>query len=278
MPRDHALFRRHPLDGQVNVAGEVLPTPYHVYDGTMLFFGGTADGAVAAELLRNENLVPLLDDRGRALTAIWICDFADASLGPHHELQISLFASKRPMPPLASHPFAIFRALTAMPEARMVCHGLWNNTERVLRYNAEHLRLAARLCASDMQRAGDRWRFRFADQAGNTILAGEAPVVGRPSAALSWRLARHVGFIGLIRMLRSPFIHIPVVNTRSERAPENLVADTYSQAARQAIRYAGPEDHLIFGPSPYAPLGFSPDFVQQNDGLAFVYHRPRRDD
>lgn len=70
--------------------------------------------------------------------AVWMCDFTDANLGPHHELQISLFATSRPIPRLKPHPFAIFRALTMIAEARMVCHGLWNNTHRVVRYNAEH--------------------------------------------------------------------------------------------------------------------------------------------
>lgn len=30
----------------------------------------------------------------------------------------------------------------------MVCHGLWNDTLRVVRYNDEHLRLPARLTRS----------------------------------------------------------------------------------------------------------------------------------
>lgn len=275
MRSDHALFKTYPLDGQVTVGGESLTTPYHVYDGSMLFLGGTADAGAAAHLLANEGLTPLLDADGRALAAVWACDFTEANLGPHLELQISLFASVRPMPPLEPHPFRIFRALTAMPETRMVCHGLWNSTPRVVRYNAEHLGLNARLASGGFERSGGRVRFGFRDDAGGMIVDGDLGGAARQSPVVLWRILRHIGVRGLLRSARSPFIHVPVVNTRGPFAGENLVAHTYTRSDKQTIRPFDPQDRLRIGHPQYAPLNFAPDFVQQVDGVRFVYLRPQ---
>lgn len=95
--------------------GQAQGLPLHkamkllIYDGSMVFLGGTADAAVVSALLSNERLVPLLEANDRALTAVWVCDFTKANLGPHHELQLSLFATFRPLQRLNPHPFTIFR-------------------------------------------------------------------------------------------------------------------------------------------------------------------------
>lgn len=275
MRSKHALFERYPLDGQVTVDGEVLTTPYHIYDGSMVLVGGTADAAVAADLLSNERLVPILDQSGRALVAVWACDFTEANLGPHHELQISLFASFRPIEPLESHPFAILRALTVIPETRMVCHGLWNSTHRVGRYNAEHLGLNAHLSCSEIKKTSGRWLFRVGDEAGGTIAEGDLAVTARQSPAQLWQMLRHVGVQGAMQLIRSPFMHVPVVNTRSPFADENLVAHTYTRSDKQVVRRFGAQDRLVISHPLYTPLGFAPDFVQQIDGVRFVYLPPK---
>ena len=271
---NHPLFEKYPLDGQVVVAGEALTTPYHIHDGAMLFVGGTADAETASALLAGERLTPLLDTRGRALAAVWIGDFTEANLGPHLELQISLFAAFKPLPPLAAHPFAIFRALTAVPETRMVCHGLWNSTPRVVRYNAEHLQLDAHLALGGIER-GERWRFRFADEAGNPLATGDLAVAAKQQAAVSWALLRHIGWRGIWRMARSPFFTLPVVNTRSRFAADNRLAWTHTRADRQALRYFAAPDRLSLDCPRYAALDFAPAFVHLLDGLRFVYLRPQ---
>lgn len=271
----HALFERYPLDGQVTVDGEVLTTPYHIYDGSMVLVGGTADAEVASDLLSNDRLVPILDDSGRALAAVWACDFTDSNLGPHHELQISLFASFRPIQPLKAHPFAILRALTLVPETLMVCHGLWNSTQRVVRYNDEHLGLNAHVTASEIKRTGGRWRFYFADEAGGALVEGDLNVTTRQSPVQLWQMLQHMGIHGAMQLMRSPVMHVPVVNTRSPFADENLVAHTHTQSDKQIIRRFEAQDRLVIGHPLYAPLGFEPDFVQQVDGVRFVYLRPQ---
>lgn len=275
MKRKQSLFKHYPLDGQVTLAGEVLTTPYHIYDGVMLLIGGTVRAEAALDLLSREGLTPVLDDGGRALAAVWVCDFTETNLGPHHELQISLFAASRPIRPLKAHPFAIFRALTAVPEARMVCHGLWNSTQRVVRYNSEHLCLNAAFSPSGVRQGNGQIAFHFPDVVGNLIAEGTVRITrGQPMSVL-WQVIRHLGVGTMIRSARSPFIHIPVVNTRSDFSKQNLISHTYSRGEKQMIRRFDSQDSLVIGHPVYASLGFKPDFVQQINGVGFVYLRPQ---
>lgn len=275
MRSNHPIFKRYPLDGEISLCGETLSTPYHIYDGAMLLLGGTADAAVASKLLSDARMLPLLDENGRALAAVWVGDFTEASLGAHHELQISLFATARPIPRLTPHPFAILRALTVIPETRMVCHGLWNNTRRVVRYNAEHLRLDARFASSEIACASGQWQFRFNNEEGSMIAQGTLDMTVRQSATAMWQMIRHIGVQGLMRSIRSPFIHVPVTSTCSQFAGQDLVADTYTQSDRQVIRRFGSQDRLKISHPMYACLGFAADFVQQIQGVRFVYLRPQ---
>ncbi len=222
----------------------------------------------------NERLVPLLDANDRALMAVWVCDFTKANLGPHHELQISLFATFRPIQRLKPHPFTVFRTLLVIPETRMVCHGLWNSTHRVVRYNAEHLGLNAHFSFSGIEQTRGRWLFRFEDEAGGMIAEGDLGVTTRQSPAVMWQMLRSIGVYGLMQSARSPFNHVSVVNTRSQFADANLVAHTYMQSNKQVIRYVDSQDRLVISHPLYTSLGFAPDFVQQIDGVQFVYLRP----
>ncbi len=279
MRSNHPIFKRYPLDGEITLGGETLTTPYHVYDGAMLLLGGTADAAVASKLLSDVRMLPLLDENGRALVAVWVGDFTEANLGAHHELQISLFATgrpiPRPIPRLKPHPFAILRALTAIPETRMVCHGLWNSTRRVVRYNAEHLRLDARFASSEIATDNGHWQFRFNDEEGSMIAQGTFDMTARQSATAMWQMIRHIGVQGLLQSIRSPFIHVPVISPCGQFADPHLVAQTYTQSDRQVIRRSGSQDRLTISHPMYASLGFAADFVQQIEGVRFVYLRPQ---
>ena len=157
----------------------------------------------------------------------------------------------------------------------MVCHGLWNSTGRVVGYNAKHLGLDARLSVSEITRTGGRWQFHFGNGAGETLAEGDLAITARQSPAAMWQLLRHVGLRGSLQLMRSPFIHVPVVNIRSPYAAENLVAHTYTRSDNQVIRRFGLQDRLVIRHPLYAPLGFTPDFVQQVDGVRFVYLRPQ---
>ena len=275
---DHPLFAKYPLDGTVEVDGEPLSTPYHIYNGEIFLIGGIADAAAAATLLQGERLAPLLDTDGNALMALWVCDFTEANLGPHHELQISLFASPQPGPPVQRHPFAIHRLLALNPDTHMVCHGLWNNTARVVRYNQAHLGLDAHLSVSQIQYEdrGPRWVFCVDDaESGQPVAEGSLEAVARQPAAAMWATLRHLGLRGMSQAVRTQFVHVPVVNTRSAFAGDNYVAHTYTRSDRQIIRFFGGADRIDIRHPQYARLAFRPDFVQQNAGVRFVYLRPQ---
>ena len=283
----HRLFKKYPLDGQVTINGQQATTPYHIYDGQMVLIGGTAKAEVARELLKNERLTPILDTNGDALMAMWICDFTEANLGAHHELQISIFASVKPQAPVQAHPFAIFRLLVMNSDAMMVCHGLWNSTPLVVAYNREHLGLDAGLSISDIQTA-DHWRWFDVKDAttGEPLITGDLiepmnglkkwDYEGMPPKGKALRdMMRHMGFGGMMRAMRSPFVHVPVVNTISPVSNDNRVAHTYTKNDSQIVRYFVPtHDKLTIHHPRYAPLAFQPAFVQHNHEIRFVYLRP----
>lgn len=278
MRSNHGIFKRYPMDTQVMVAGKAYPSPYHIYDGSIAFIGGTADDIAAHKLLSDERLTPIVNQDGRALVAVWVCDFTESNLGPHHELQIAVFASFRPVPPVRSHPFAIYRALTRQVETRMVCHGLWNSTDNVVQYNCEHLGLNARLARSEISRGKERWSFKVTDDQIGLVAEGDLAAPVRSSAAEMWAMIRHIGIAGVIQFMRTPYIHVPVVNTRNRFAADNQVAHTYTQSDKQVIRFFSSQDRVMIQCPQYASLGFVPDFVQHSDGVRFVYLRPQPDD
>lgn len=269
------LFQRFPIDGSVIVAGLEATTPYHIYDGTMLSLGGTVDGEVATGLLAAEDLEPVLDTNGRALAAVWICDFAEANLDAHHELQISLFATRTKVQPLPANTFSFHRALRVIPDLMMVCHGLWNNTQRVVRYNSEHLLLNARLTRSNVDFSGERWTFEFRDADGGLIAEGSVPATRRQPSGAIWKIARQLGFRGVLDMLRAPFFEIPVVNTRRQDDTRNHVCTTYTACERPLIRSAAGKDIVVIVEPKYAELDFRISFVQVLNDIGFIFMRPR---
>lgn len=269
--RRHALFRRFPIDGSTQVDGQALPTPYHVYDGTLLMLGGTADGAAASARLAGSGLAPVLDTHGRALMAAWLGDFTAASLGPHQELQFSLFASTRPLPPVPAHPFAIHRLLTTCPEARMACAALWNTCPRVARYNADHLGLDAGLALGGLAQTGGRWHWRFAEPGGPLLSVGEIDALAAPSSTETWQLLRHLGARGLWRLAHTPTLCVPVAGLGQGHA---ATAFTYTHSRRQTVRRWTETDRIAIQDTRCQALGFAPACVQRIEGLRFVYLRP----
>lgn len=268
------LFQRFPLDGSVVIAGETVTTPYHIYDGTILSLGGTVDAEVAARFLAAEQLEPVLDADGRALAAIWICDFTEANLDAHHELQISLFATRHKVQPLRAGAFSYYRALSAIPDLMMVCHGLWNNTLRVVRYNRDHLRLNARLTKSEVDVSGDIWTFQFRDAGGALIAEGSAPATRRQLAGVIWNIACQMGLSGLLNLLRAPFFKVPVVNTRRQGETCNHVCTTYTVCEKPVIRAATDKDSITIWEPAYAELDFRVTFVQELKDIGFIFMRP----
>lgn len=279
MRQQHKLFKDHPLDGEFQLGHETVTTPYHIYNGAIFMIGGRANADAVNALLKDDHeLTPILDRDGNAFVAVWVCDFTEANLGAHHELQFSIFASFKPQEPVEPHPFAIYRLLMLNPEAMMVCHGLWNSTEKVVRYNQTHLGLNARVCTStiDIDRATRQSHFQFTDaESGQALLQGSftMPQIQPPGTLIE--MFRHLGMGGMMKTLRNPTIEVPVVNTVSPFAAENKIARTYTRSDGQlVVRYSDEIGAITIQHPAYQALQFQPDFVQNNNGVRFVYTRP----
>lgn len=213
MTQPAALFRKHPLDTTVEVNGESLPSPYHVYGGALACLSGTVAADIAADLLADEPFVPLSDATGRALSIVWVGDFTEASLGAHREVQISLLATPAPVPAVEANPLAVQRALFSVPGIVNVCHGLWNDTSRVVSFNREHLHLDAAEASIDITRGTDAWTFGAADVTSAPIVSGRFAAPGRPAGALGRSLVTLLGPKAMVRILISRTAKAKVANT-----------------------------------------------------------------
>lgn len=266
-----SLLNRFPADGTLLVDGEELTTPYRVCDGSMLMVAGTCDAGAAADALEPLGLHSVRTAEGRALAAVWVADFTEANLGPHGELQFSLFAAgARPEAPPAG-PLAFYEALARPELPLMVCHRLWNTTGRVVRYNDVHLGLEVGLAAGGLQRDG-AWRFAFADGEGRTLARGAVEVPARTSLADGWSLARTLGVRKLLRLGRGPS-SINVVSPRLSADGALQVSQTFTRAA-SVVRRWDDSDQLELAYPALAGLGFVPDLVTAFTGVEFVYLRP----
>lgn len=274
--RDHALFQRYPLTGNVALSTGEAPAPYHIYAGAGVFIGGTADLAAVERLLAPEHLRPLRTTAGQALMGVWVCDFREASLGPHHELQLSLFVAPGPVAPLPAHPLSLLTAMLTHPDLHMLCHGLWNNSPVVVAYNRERLSLNARLTDSRIGPAGRGLAFEFVDAADRTAIAHGALGPGRAGLRATLALGAQIGFGRAQRLNQQPWVPMRVVNPVGVRLPRNAVAEAFTKNDANAVRYWDPRtDALTISAAPYAALGFTPRFVQLMTGFKFVYLDPR---
>lgn len=276
-PREHALFQRYPLTGTATLTTGTVPTPYHIYAGYGLFMGGTADLTAVQRLLQPETVMPLQTAAGQAVMGVWLCDFSDASLGPHHELQFSLFVTRQPAPPLADHPLALLGAMLTRPDLQMLCHGLWNNTPTVVAYNRELLSLNAKLSVSTMACDAKQLTFAVADAvSGAAILSGTVANPQKSSWQATFGLLSQLGFGPALRLNRQPWVTMAVVNPLGVHLAQNAVAQAMNKNVVNNVRYFKPAiDRLTFGATPYRDLAFRPQFVQYMSGFTFVYLEPR---
>jgi hypothetical protein len=276
-PRNHPLFHRYPLAGEVTLSRGRMPTPYHVYDGHGVFIGGSADLAAVRGLLAPAQVQAVQTERGEALMGVWLFDFSDASLGPHHELQLSLFVARDPLPPVTAHPLGLLELMVARPDVLMLCHGLWNNTSRVVAYNRELLALDARLSRSRIERGADTLAFEVRDDAsGASIVEGAVQRTRRSTLRTNIALVRLLGLRRLLALARQPWISMPVVNPVGVALDRNAEADTHTKVDAPRLRSFEPaRDRLQFGDTRYRALRFRPRFFQVMDGFKFVYRLPR---
>ncbi len=275
-PRDHQLFKQYPLNGTAAISTGEVPTPYHIYDGYGLFIGGVSDSAAVKHLLKDESLVPIQTSDGKTVMGIWVCNFSDASLGPHHELQFSFFVSERETSPIAAHPLNTLVLMLTRPDVRMLCFGLWNNTPNVVAYNRELLSLNARQTGSRIEREARQVRFQFKDTTTNELIfSGEINHPQQASRAATLSLMSKIGMRGTLAVARQPWLSMRILNPLGIVLNRNAIAEAFTKNDANVARYFDRQtDHLEFGNPAYGALHFSPQCVQYMAGFKFVYLQP----
>jgi len=276
-PRDYSLFKHYPLNGTVALSTGEAPTPYHIYAGYGLFIGGVCEADAAHHLLQAEALRPLQTTEGKVVMGIWVCDFTDASLGPHHELQFSFFIPDRETTPLPAHPLNPLTLLLTCPDVQMLCYGLWNDTSHVVAYNREVLSLNARQTTSRIERTTRQIKFQFKDHATDQlILSGEFYSPQQPSLTAGWALMAQVGFRRGMALAQQPWIGIRILNPLGVGLQRHASAEAFTKNDVNVVRYFDlRRDQLEFGDTRFRALGFTPQCVQYMDGFKFVYLSPQ---
>lgn len=275
-PKNHRLFKQYPLEETVSLSIGVVPVPYHIYDGYGIFIGGTADFDSVRTLLRPEQVEPIQNEEGRALMGIWLCNFRQASLGPHHELQFSVFIQRDAVPPVSVHPLGLLVAMLKRQDMQMLCHGLYNSTAEVVAYNRELLSLNAHLTNSRIERHDHHIEFSCLDaKTQKPLLEGIFKDIDRPSLRASFDFVGQLGLMETFKTGRLPWIRMEIVNPIGVVLTQNRVAKAYTKNDVNVIQYFNSERHsLHFGDTPYAQLDFKPQVIQYMDGFKFVYLNP----
>jgi hypothetical protein len=273
--RNHPLFRQYPLSGKITISTGEVPTPYHIYDGHGVLIGGTSDLSAVQNLLDRECVKPLDNGGGRTPMAIWVCNFTDASLGPHHELQFSFFTGGHLTRRQRNHSFQLL-ALMANPQTKMLCHGLWNSTPQVVVYNRELLSLNARLAHSRINDRIGKVDFTFEDDTTRKpIISGKFSSCAKPSIRATWDAMTQIGFSRAWAMARQPWIRLQIMNPTNVFLSRNAVAESFTKNDVNILRYYDSlSDELVFGDTRYASLDFRAQFVQCMRGFKFVYLEP----
>lgn len=273
---NHELFQKFPLAGQQTISTGDVPTPYHVYAGHGLLLGGTIALDGAQQLLEPENLYPLQTQNGRGLMGIWVCEFTDASLGPHNELQFSIFCSREPTAPVADHPLGLLHTLVTDSDVGLLCHGLWNNSDTAVAYNRELLGLPAKLNEAEFVRGNGRKTFTFRHPNGSTLIEGSITEEKRTSIRLVLSLMQFFGFRQSLEITSAPYLASTVINPISDAFPHNMEAKAFIAAGTPILQMWQASDALTLEAEPYRSLDFTPQFVEHFAPFRFVYLMPQQ--
>lgn len=275
MHREHVIFERFPLKGEVTLSTGTIPTPYHIYDGYGFLIAGTADPERVAHMIKNEAVIPAQTANRRVVVAMFLLDFTDASLAPHSEFQCSVFLQTASTPLLEDHDFAPFQYIFTTPDAAQLCANIWNNTTECVAYNSEHLGLGAQLCNSRFTHRQNEVTFTFASTDGAPLIEGQIQLPIRTSLRDTWDMLRLAGLRNFIQAIRADAVTMDVVNRKGLVIPEHKRATAYSAPEQVIVARFNPNtDRLSFGDIPFGNIDFQPTVYQYYDGFKFVYLDP----
>ncbi len=270
----------NPLIGQVKLSTGTVSTPYRVSDGNCLIIGGTADLFAVKERLKGQAVYPIETKDGKALMLVWVCDFQEADLGPHVELQFSILVSRSPLTALKPHPFGIIKLIANEPKVGLYVDQIWNDTKPVIAYNNEYLGLNAQLCNGAISRDEEKGikKFIFTDlDSGKTLLEGQVSEDKKNLSQTNIKLIRLMGIKNAFKFATRFWIKAKSINPIGDVHPENLAAETYLHAESVVVQSFDPNlDDLKIGDRTVNKLGFEPQFLEHLSKIKFVYLDPKK--
>lgn len=269
----------NPLIGKIKLSTGTVSTPYRVSDGNCLLIGGTIDLEFVKERLKDQNIVPVETKDGKALMVIWVCDFQEADLGPHVELQYSYLVSKNPLTALKPHPFGILKLIANEPKIALFCDRLWNDTDPVLAYNQEHLGLKANICNGAVTRDEKKRikNFIFTNlETGNLIFEGQVREQTKNLINTNLQLIRLMGIKNAFKFATKFWIQSKVINPIGEIHKQNMAAETFLHSKSAVVQaFDKNTDNIKFGEGPIINLNFQPQFIEHMNKIKFVYLDPK---
>ncbi len=272
---DHPVYANGPARGEVTLSTGTAPTPYHVYDGHGLLIVGTCNAGALEGTFAEQDVHPVLTRVGRGILLLFVCDFAEASHGPHTELHLTALAAPMPGQVLPDDPAAAIACLPLQTDWGVLSLNLWNNTPEVVAYNTEYLGLQAMQMAGSVTVGEKAVAFDFTDPSGAALVAGKVRRNARSDVGLMWRVMRHLGLRGVMKVGGKKPALVHVINRKCEVIPRNGRAQTWTAADQLVVTgFDVTKDQLVTDQGPLAAYGFAPQLFEHVSPFRFVYLHP----
>lgn len=271
----HQIFQDHPITGQISLSTGAAPTPYHVYDGHGTLLTGTCDAQRLLSAFDGQDVFPVLTEAGRGVLLIFICQFNDASHGPHLELHITALCAPHADARLPDAPAAALAALATKPDWGALSLHLWNDSPEVVAYNSEYLGLQAQTCVGAITPTDTAVSFDLRSTKGALISAGQLRRTAKSDGKLMASVLKHLGWRGLWDAVRRKPAMAHVINRKGAVLAYNGRAKTLTAPDTMTLCAFDPaQDQLITDAGPLADYGFTPQIIEHITPFRFVYLHP----
>lgn len=245
-------------------------TPYLVFNGNLLLLMGTCEYGYVKSAIANMNAYPVIDDKNRALMAIWIGDFKEANLEPHTELQISFFFTTDKQLIVPENDFSVLISLMNEKNIFMFCHKLWNNTERVVEYNSNFLSLNCQKADSEVNYHGRTMRFIFRDLAKNELVAGSLTPKKFQSRMSTFSWLRRIKWNNVMEFSKNPIVKTKVVPLIF--SDKFLASQTYTYCKSPLVQKKNKKDSFEICDPDLQKMDFTLKSFEYLEGLNFAYY------
>jgi hypothetical protein len=105
------LFDQYPTTDRYALAsGVVCDVPFRCADGDELLLLGVADLSDLTEMLAGQGYYPVATADGKGIVSLWVGDYRDTSIGPYHEMALTVVAAKTHLTVSHGSPFDLLAA------------------------------------------------------------------------------------------------------------------------------------------------------------------------